>query len=70
MAALKSEIWENIYCMNHINDISNVFLKTFLCTLNHAVQLSFTRKQKNNRRINLGIKMTFKRKQGVYVLSK
>ena len=31
---------------------------------------SFTRKQKNNKWITLGIKTTFKRKQGVYVLSK
>lgn len=71
MNALKNGIWENIYCMNHINGIFNVFLKTFFMYFKSCFPIhSFTRKQKNNKWITLGIKTTFKRKPGVYVLSK
>jgi hypothetical protein len=70
MVALKNEILENICCIHHINDIFNVFLKTFLMFFESCFPIqSFARKQKN-KRITVGIKATFKRKQGVYVLSK
>jgi hypothetical protein len=67
---LKNETWENIYTMNHNNDILKVFLKTFLIYSDSCFPIQYiTRKQKNNKWITWGIKTSCRRKQGLYILS-
>jgi hypothetical protein len=68
---IKEETWGKIYKVEHINDIYNVFLNTFLIHFESCFPIQYvTKKNRDNSWITPGIRISCKRKHSLCLQSK